>query len=248
MKGGGMTLFMRAALGLLQRVKNPALLPIGMQYVERFLPPGEKGLEVLLNCAAASSWVTRYLAAKNIGAHYAISPDRVWDVLMRLTHDPERFVREGVPVSLAAIAASDSTPGIEDKVMSLARSDDAHVRRASAYTALVLWRQGTCDALRAAVLTQVARNRTDGIGRLLGRRIVAEEVARIDESGAMALVETWAASADPNLKWQTQQALQGRLAKAFPQRVARLRENLGTPEDEACVGASVPGGEIEERV
>lgn len=91
-----MTLFMRAALGLLQRMQNPALLPMGMQYVERFLPPGERGLELLLECAADSSWVTRYLAAKNLGAHLARFPDRVWDTLMRLTHDPERFVREGV--------------------------------------------------------------------------------------------------------------------------------------------------------
>lgn len=239
---------MRSALGLLQRMKNPALLPLGMQYVERFLPPGERGLEILLDCAAAPSWVTRYLAAKNLGAHYELSPDRVWDVLMRLTHDPERFVREGVPLSLAAIAASESIPGIEDRLMALARSDDAHVRRASAYTALVLWRQENCEALRAAVLTQVARKRTDGIGRLLGRRIVAEEVARIDESGAMALVETWAASADPALKWQAQQALQGTLEKAFPQRVARLRERLGTAEDMPRVAASVAGGEVEERV
>lgn len=242
-----MTLFMRVALGLLHRMKNPALLPIGMQYVERFLPPGEQGLGILLDCAADPSWVTRYLAAKNIGAHYASSPDRVWDALVRLTHDPERFVREGVPLSLATIVASEKTRGIEDRMMSLARSDDAHVRRASAYTALVLWRQENCEALRTAVLTEVARNHTDGIGRLLGRRIVAEEVARIDESGAMALVETWAASADPALKWQTQQALQGTLAKAHPQRVARLRESLGTAEDMPQATASVAGGEIEER-
>lgn len=243
-----MTLFMRAALSLLKRMQNLALLPVGMQYVERFLPPDEKGLDLLLECAADPSWVTRYLAAKNIGAHYVSSPDRVWDALMRLTHDPERFVREGVPLSLATIAASETTPETEDRMRALARSDDAHVRRASAYTALVLWRQENCEALRTAVLTQVARKRTDGIGRLLGRRIVAEEVARIDESGAMALVETWAASADPALKWQTQQALQGTLEKAFPQRVARLRERLGTAEDMPRVAASVAGGEIEERV
>ena len=242
-----MTLFMRAALGLLQRMQNPALLPIGMQYVERFLPPGKEGLEILLDCAAAPSWVTRYLAAKNIGAHYATSPDRVWDVLMRLTHDPERFVREGVPLSLAAIATSETTPVSEERMLALARSDDAHVRRASAYTALVLWRQENCAALRSAVLTQVGRKRTDGIGRLLGRRIVAEEVARIDRSGAMSLVETWAASADPELNWQAQQALQGTLAEAFPQRAARLRENLVTAEDVPRVAASVAGVEIEER-
>ena len=242
-----MTLFLRVALGLLHRMKNPALLPIGMQYVERFLPPGERGLDILLKCAADPSWVTRSLAAKNIGAHYASSPDRGWYALVRLTHDPERFVREGVPLSLAAIAANESVPGIEERMMALARSDDAHVRRAIAYTALVLWRQENCEGLRTALLTEVARNRTDGIGRLLGRRIVAEEVARIDESGAMALVETWAASADPELKWQAQQALQGTLAKAYPQRVARLREKLVTAEDTLRVAASVAGGEIEER-
>ena len=242
-----MTLFMRTALALLQRMKNPALLPMGLQYVERFLPPGDKGLELLMDCTAAPSWVTRYLASKNLGGHYTQSPDRVWDVLMRLTHDPERFVREGVPLSLAVIAANDSTPEIEDKVLALARSEDAHVRRASAYTALVLWRQGQCGELRTAMLKQVARKRDDGIGRLVGRRIVAEEIAKIDEHGAMALVEEWAESADPVLHWQAQQALQGSLETAFPQRVERVREQLALAQEVPQAVPGIPAQGIEER-
>ena len=125
-----MTLFMRTALALLQPIKNPALLPMGLQYVERFLPPGEQGLEMLLECATDAAWVTRYLAAKNLGGHYAQSPDRVWDALMRVTHDPERFVREGVPLSLAAVVAHDAAPGIADRELALGRSEVVHVRRA----------------------------------------------------------------------------------------------------------------------
>lgn len=240
-----MTLFMRAALGLLQRMKNPALLPLGMQYVERFLPPGEKGLELLLECAADPAWVARYLAAKNIGAHYAISPDRVWDALMRLTHDPERFVREGVPHSLAAISAHGPSEEAEERMLALAASEDAHVRRAVAYTALVLWRRGQWLALRVAMFTHVACKRNDGIGRLLGRRIVAEEIAKIDGKGAMKLVEAWAESADPNLQWQAEQALQGTLAALFPERVARLRGRLMTDKEvpQAVVGVTAPSRE-----
>lgn len=242
-----MTLFVRTALGLLQRMKNPALLPVGLQYVERFLPPGEKGLDLLLECAADPAWVTRYLAAKNIGTHYPESADRVWDALMRLTHDPERFVREGVPLSLAAIAVNDPSVTTEDKMLGLANSADAHVRRAAAYTAVVLWRQERCSALRVAMLTQVACKRDDGIGRLLGRRIVAEEIAKTDGEGALKLVEAWSESADPILQWQAEQALHGTLADEFPQRVARLRERLTPDEDRTHAAVGVAGPTLEER-
>ena len=238
---------MRAALGLLQRMKNPALLPMGIQFVERFLPPGEKGLALLLECASDPSWVTRYLAAKKLGEYYGQSPDRVWDVLIRFTHDSERFVREGVPLSLAAIAANGAARKVEEKMLALACSEDAHVRRASAYTALVLWRQGQCGALRTALLKQVARKRDDGIGRLVGRRIVAEEIAKIDEQGAMALVEEWAESADPVLHWQADRALQGPLETAFPQRVERVRENLELAQEAPQAVPGNPAQGIEER-
>ena len=239
---------MRAALGLLRRMKNPALLPLGLEYVERFLPPGEKGLELLLACAADPAWVTRYLAAKNLGAHFAYSPDSVWDALLRLTHDPERFVREGVPLSLATIAANDPSVAIEEKMLTLASSEDAHVRRAAGYTALVLWRQELCLALRIAMLTQVACIRDDGIGRLVGRRIVGAEIAKIDGEGALKLVDAWTESADPNLHWQAEQALQGTLAALFPERVASLRRRATADEEvpHAAVGASAPT--LEERV
>lgn len=242
-----MTLFMRAALGLLQRMKNPALLPVGMQYVERFLPPGEEGLDLLLACAVDPAWVTRYLAAKNLGAHYPEASNRVWETLLRLTHDPERFVREGVPLSLAAIAVSGPSEATEEKMLALAASEDAHVRRAAAYTALVLWRQEQCPALRVAMLTRVAGKRDDGIGRLLGRRIVAEEVARIDGDGAMKLAAAWAESADPHLHWQAEQALQGTLATAFPERVASLRKRLMPDEEKPQAAVSASGPTLKEQ-
>ena len=177
--------------GITAADEEPRVAPHGPS-VRRTVPAAwRQRSRTLDGLHGGSLWVTRYLASKNLGGHYTQSPDRVWDVLMRLTHDPERFVREGVPLSLAVIAANDSTPEIEDKVLALARSEDAHVRRTSAYTALVLWRQGQCGELRTAMLKQVARKRDDGIGRLVGRRIVAEEIAKIDEQGAMALVEEW---------------------------------------------------------
>ena len=98
------------------------------------------------------------------------------------------------------------------------------------------------------MLGQVARKRDDGIGRLVGRRIVAEEIAKIDEHGAMALVEQWAESTDQVLNWQAEQALRGSLETVFPQRVERVRAHLASAQTAPQAAPGIPAQGIEERV
>jgi len=221
-----MSLAIRAALFLLTRMKDPALLPVALQLVERLLPSGEDGLRTLLSLARHRSWAARYVAAKNLGTFSHVAPGQVWDALIQLGHDSERFVREGVPISLATIVERGSEPGIAQRLKDLARSNDAHFRRLCAYTAVVLWRKGVARDLGTDLLEMVGRETEDGIGRLLGKRILGEELVKHNPAAVLDVVERWAASPDEGLRWQAAQALQGTLSYLFPEQAERVRKLL----------------------
>lgn len=228
-----MSALLRAALAVLSRVGNPALIPLGLQQVHRLVPAGEAGCSALLDLAGDRSWVGRYLAARHLGDHYQLRPEAIWQALAALARDPERVVREGAAWGFAGLLSQHGQEAWARVELVFADGTvDPFVRRAVLYAAAPLIRSSRPDQRQTALrLVELAahRDRT-GASRQLGALLVGRELATRSPDEAVALAERWAAADDEALQWQAARALTAAIVAASPVRArALVRRLAGSP-------------------
>ena len=219
-----------AVAAALDGVRHPAILPFGLQRLERLVPSGgPERLSILQELATRPHWPARYVAARLIGTESAatLADDTfadLWAALIALADDPERFVREAVAASFAELWVRDPERADREWAALLADPPQVGLRRAAVLAIVPLLGQGNEARLKAALawLTQALWVDRTGASRQAGALVVGRALAADRPDLAFALTEQWAASDQPTVQWHAARALTPQLLDQDPDRARRL--------------------------
>ncbi len=228
-----------AVAATLHSVRHPIILPAGLQRLEALVPAsGPDRLSLLHELATRPHWPARYVAARLLGTTAtptlpAAAFSRLWDALVALADDAERFVREAVAASFADLWTRDPPRATSQWETLLTAADSIGPRRAAMLAIVPLLTAGDEARLNAALdwLTRAIKVDRTGATRQAGALVVGRALAEARPDLAFTLAEAWAADQRPSVQWHAARALTPQLVTHDPDRARRIYRCLHAHDD-----------------